>query len=135
MYILDVSAMDRADSALSPCDCTPFFAVSYGATMYAMAKRGASNGNGRPVKNGQAVLPHYGLPGLSAEFSTILADPPWQFQNRTGKVAPEHKRLKRYHTMTLQQILAMPVANHAADKSHLYLWVPNALLEEGLAVM
>ncbi|MDP3675009.1 MAG: hypothetical protein Q8R44_07920 [Novosphingobium sp.] len=21
-------------------------------------------------------------------FGTILADPPWQFQNRTGKVAP-----------------------------------------------
>jgi hypothetical protein len=26
-------------------------------------------------------------------FSTLLADPPWQFQNRTGKMAPEHKRL------------------------------------------
>jgi hypothetical protein len=26
------------------------------------------------------------------QFSTILADPPWQFQNRTGKMAPEHKR-------------------------------------------
>ena len=23
-------------------------------------------------------------------FHTIYADPPWQFQNRTGKVAPEH---------------------------------------------
>jgi len=75
------------------------------------------------------------LPGLKGKFSTILADPPWQFQNRTGKVAPEHKRLKRYHTMTLDQIQAMPVAAHASDKSHLYLWVPNALLQEGLAVM
>lgn len=74
------------------------------------------------------------LPGLKGKFSTILADPPWQFQNRTGKVAPEHKRLKRYQTMTLDQILAMPVECHAADQSHLYLWVPNALLEEGLAV-
>ena len=71
------------------------------------------------------------LPGLKGNFSTILADPPWQFQNRTGKVAPEHKRLKRYHTMTLEQILAMPVGEHAKEKSHLYLWVPNALLEEG----
>ncbi len=26
---------------------------------------------------------------------TILAEPPWQFSNRTGKVAPEHKRLSR----------------------------------------
>jgi N6-adenosine-specific RNA methylase IME4 len=68
-------------------------------------------------------------------FSTILADPPWQFQNRTGKVAPEHKRLNRYGTMTLDEICALPVQNIAAERSHLYLWVPNALLPEGLQVM
>src|ERR1041384_7521366 len=72
---------------------------------------------------------------IEGHYSTILADPPWQFQNRTGKVAPEHKRLKRYHTMTLDQIRAMPVFDHANEKSHLYLWIPNALLAEGLAVM
>lgn len=69
------------------------------------------------------------------KFSTILVDPPWQFQNRTGKVAPEHKRLNRYSTMSLNDIKALPVADAAADTSHLYLWVPNALLPEGLAVM
>ncbi|MGH6754682.1 MAG: MT-A70 family methyltransferase, partial [Bradyrhizobium sp.] len=69
------------------------------------------------------------------KFKTILADPPWQFQNRTGKVAPEHKRLNRYGTMTLAEIMALPVANAAADTAHLYLWVPNALLPEGLEVM
>lgn len=69
------------------------------------------------------------------KFKTILADPPWQFQNRTGKVAPEHKRLNRYGTMTLADIKALPVANAAADTAHLYLWVPNALLPEGLEVM
>jgi len=69
------------------------------------------------------------------KFGTILADPPWQFQNRTGKVAPEHKRLNRYGTMTLAEISKLPVAESAAGKSHLYLWVPNALLPEGLAVM
>lgn len=26
------------------------------------------------------------------KFKTIYANPPWQFANRTGKVAPEHKR-------------------------------------------
>ena len=61
-------------------------------------------------------------------FGTILADPPWQFQNRTGKVAPEHKRLNRYGTMTLDEIRALPVEDIAADPAHLYLWVPNALL-------
>lgn len=69
------------------------------------------------------------------KFKTILADPPWQFQNRTGKVAPEHKRLNRYSTMTLQQIMQLPVEEVSDDKSHLYLWVPNALLPEGLEVM
>ena len=69
------------------------------------------------------------------KFSTILADPPWQFQNRTGKVAPEHKRLNRYSTMSLEEIKKLPVASASADTTHLYLWVPNALLPEGMAVL
>ncbi len=68
-------------------------------------------------------------------YSTILADPPWQFQNRTGKMAPEHKRLLRYPTMEIKEIVELPVAKLAAAQSHLYLWVPNALLQEGLKVM
>jgi len=66
---------------------------------------------------------------------TILADPPWQFMNRTGKVAPEHRRLRRYETMTNTDIMELPVAQIAAPQSHLYLWVPNALIAEGLEVM
>lgn len=69
------------------------------------------------------------------KFHTVLADPPWQFKNRTGKVAPEHKRLNRYGTMTLDDICALPVAEVCEDPAHLYLWVPNALLPEGLRVM
>ncbi len=69
------------------------------------------------------------------KYRTIYADPPWQFQNRTGKVAPEHKRLARYNTLTLEEIKLLPVEKVADEKSHLYLWVPNALLPEGLQVM
>jgi N6-adenosine-specific RNA methylase IME4 len=68
-------------------------------------------------------------------FHTVLADPPWQFQNKTGKVAPEHKRLNRYGTMTLEEIGDLPVASICVEPAHLYLWVPNALLPEGLRVM
>lgn len=68
-------------------------------------------------------------------YSTILADPPWQFQNKTGKVAPEHRRLSRYRTMTQEDIEGLPVAAISADTAHLYLWVPNAMLPQGLAVM
>jgi N6-adenosine-specific RNA methylase IME4 len=84
------------------------------------------------------------LPPASAEltgflrgrqFYTILADPPWQFENRTGKIAPEHRRLSRYGTMTLDDIKVLPVQEAAQDTAHLYLWIPNALLPHGLAVM
>jgi N6-adenosine-specific RNA methylase IME4 len=71
----------------------------------------------------------------SSKFSTILADPPWQFVNRTGKMAPEHKRLSRYPTMALDEIKSLPVNQIAKDTAHLYLWVPNALLPDGLAVL
>lgn len=68
-------------------------------------------------------------------FRTVLADPPWRFANRTGKVAPEHGRLARYTTMHLDDIKALPVGAIVEDTAHLYLWVPNALLAEGLDVM
>ena len=68
-------------------------------------------------------------------FATILADPPWQFVNKTGKMAPEHRRLARYGTMKLDEIMALPVADLCAPTAHLYLWCPNALLPDGLAVM
>jgi N6-adenosine-specific RNA methylase IME4 len=68
-------------------------------------------------------------------FVTVLADPPWQFVNRTGKIAPEHRRLSRYATMTSEGITSLPVAQIAAPMAHLYLWCPNALLPDGLAVM
>lgn len=69
------------------------------------------------------------------KYATITADPPWRFQNRTGKVAPENKKLSRYETLALDEIKALPVAQIAEEKSHLYLWVPNALLPDGLEVM
>ena len=73
----------------------------------------------------------YGL----MRFGTILADPPWRFANRTGKMASEHKRLSRYSTMTLQEIMELPVSQLTLPQSHLYLWIPNALISEGLEVM
>lgn len=68
-------------------------------------------------------------------YQTILADPPWRFTNRTGKMAPEHKRLNRYGTLSLQEIMDIPVKDVTDTNAHIYLWVPNALLEEGIAVL
>jgi N6-adenosine-specific RNA methylase IME4 len=72
---------------------------------------------------------------IGKKYKTILADPPWLFKNSTGKMAPEHKRLHRYPTMKLSEIMELPVSHAAAENSHLYLWVPNALISEGLEVM
>ena len=69
------------------------------------------------------------------KFYTVYADPPWRFQNRTGKIAPEHKRLTRYETMDLEEIKALPVSQIVGPKGHLYLWVPNALLPDGIEVL
>lgn len=85
-----------------------------------------------PLRDIQALSP---LPSTEGGFQTVLADPPWRFSNRTGKVAPEHRRLDRYSTMDLQDICALPVENVVAKNAHLYLWVPNALLPDGLKVM
>lgn len=68
-------------------------------------------------------------------YGTILIDPPWRFQNRTGKVAPEHQRLSRYETLSTEELKKLPVGELAKPKSHLYLWTPNALLPEALQVM
>jgi N6-adenosine-specific RNA methylase IME4 len=87
------------------------------------------------MRTDQLTLPSDPFENLSERYKTILADPPWQFMNRTGKVAPEHRRLGRYGTMTLEDIKALPVSRVAAAQSHLYLWVPNALILEGLEVM
>lgn len=83
----------------------------------------------------QETISNFKLFTKNKKYRTIYADPPWQFQNRTGKVAPEHKRLNRYETMTLSDIKAFPVVDVVDEKCHLYLWVPNTLLPDGLEVM
>src|ERR1700736_6655200 len=89
----------------------------------------------QPLRADAGFKPLPPLPRTPGGWATVLADPPWRFTNRTGKVAPEHRRLDRYDTMTCGDICALPVAAVAAPNSHLYLWVPNALLPEGLRVM
>lgn len=85
-----------------------------------------------PLRPNEALPP---LPTIEGGYKTVLADPPWRFQNRTGKVAPEHRRLDRYSTLELEDICALPVKDVVAPNAHLYLWVPNALLPEGMRVL
>jgi len=101
-------------------------------TLYCdMAANQSGNGKKMTISPAEELL----AAAKTVRFGTILADPPWQFQNKTGKVAPEHKRLNRYGTLSLPEIMALPVKEISAETAHLYLWVPNAMLPDGLAVM
>ena len=85
------------------------------------------------MESSPAVKLSRALRGMS--FTTVLADPPWRFDNRTGKIAPEHRRLARYETLSIEEIAALPLIRHLNAPAHCYLWVPNAMLPAGLAVL
>jgi N6-adenosine-specific RNA methylase IME4 len=104
---------------------SPLMGKTLAAESGALAQKGQGSGAA------EDLLRHAGR----QRFATVLADPPWRFQNRTGKMAPEHRRLARYGTLTFDEIAALPVGAITAPVSHLYLWVPNALMPEGLRVM
>ncbi len=87
------------------------------------------------LQNSSFALPENLNGSVKGQFGTILADPPWRFNNRTGRVAPEYRRLPRYESLSFAEITSLPIADLALERSHLYLWVPNALIQEGLAVM
>jgi N6-adenosine-specific RNA methylase IME4 len=89
----------------------------------------------RSVKECKEALVLKEFPGIVGTYSTILIDPPWRFHNRTGKVAPEHHRLHRYETLSFEEIGDLPIGQYAGEKSHLYMWCPNALLPDALGIM
>jgi N6-adenosine-specific RNA methylase IME4 len=67
----------------------------------------------------------------AGQFATIVADPPWQYDNTSTRGAAED----HYPTMPLDAICAIPVSDWAADESHLYLWTTNGFLREAFDVM
>ncbi len=62
-------------------------------------------------------------------FRTILADPPWDIQQKGARGAQMH-----YNLMNLDRIKAMPVGELAEEDAHLWLWVTNATLRDGYDV-
>jgi N6-adenosine-specific RNA methylase IME4 len=67
-------------------------------------------------------------------FDVIMADPPWSFENYSEK-GESKGPAAQYDTMRDTDILALPVGAIVGEPAHLYLWVPNALLPEGLRVL
>lgn len=94
----------------------------------------------KPGLSEQCILP-------SGPFATVVADPPWSYRDKVhaarvaGVKAAEYGfgadkiRGRRgadgyYPTMTVQEIIALPVLSVVADNAHLYLWCTNAFIEQ-----
>src|ERR1044072_9754796 len=122
-------------STLTRSVTSPSRDASGTATPAEAGRRRAARVTVEPLRLDQHPVPVTALPRVDGGFATIYADPPWRFTNRTGKVAPEHRRLDRYDTMTLEELRALPVRGACANNGHSYLWVPYALLPDGLLVM
>jgi N6-adenosine-specific RNA methylase IME4 len=73
------------------------------------------------------------LDGSLGRFGIILADPPWRFEHPVS-LATELET-NHFPTMTLDQICALPVADHAADDAILFLWTPASLLAHAVRVI
>lgn len=74
------------------------------------------------------------IDSLEGVFSTLLIDPPWSWDdegdvNQLGRAKPD------YATMTIDELLALPVGKMAADDSHLYCWVTNRSLPKVFALL
>jgi N6-adenosine-specific RNA methylase IME4 len=63
-------------------------------------------------------------------FFVVYADPPWTFEN-TGFT---QSAAQQYPTLSTEAVCALPVEPLCADRGALFLWVPNALLPDGLRV-
>lgn len=66
-------------------------------------------------------------------YRTIVADPPWRFNERQGGFG-DGLAEDKYVSMAREDIVEMPVADLAADDSHLYLWTPVKMIPDALTV-
>lgn len=69
---------------------------------------------------------------IDKKYKTIYADPPWM---ETGGGKIKRGADKHYKLMKTKDIIALPVQDICEDNAHLYLWVTNNFLKNGLAVM
>lgn len=68
-------------------------------------------------------------------YDMIMADPPWTFENWSKKGITNKGARGHYRTMSLKDVLRLPVASLAADDCLLWLWCTNPMLPEGLSTL
>jgi N6-adenosine-specific RNA methylase IME4 len=70
----------------------------------------------------------------TAKFATILIDPPWDWGDE-GDADQLGRARPTYGTMSLEQLMALPVGDMSDIDCHLYLWITNRSLPKGFALM
>jgi len=74
------------------------------------------------------------LTTTTAKFATIVIDPPWDWGDE-GDADQLGRARPTYATMTLDELLALPVADIADVDAHIYLWITNRSLPKGFALL
>jgi len=64
------------------------------------------------------------------KYKTILADPPWSFKDKLDKT-----RSLPYDTLTIQDLVDLPIKMIMEKEAHLYLWVASAFLKEAFLII
>jgi N6-adenosine-specific RNA methylase IME4 len=68
---------------------------------------------------------------LKAKFSTIYADPPWEYDNTSSRGAATN----HYRTLDVETLKSLPISRLCADNAHLHLWTTNAFLWEAAEIL
>ena len=68
------------------------------------------------------------IPFPNKKYNIIYADPPWKYKESWGNGQVNYK------TLTTEDIKNLPVKEITEDQAHLYLWVTNPFINEGLQI-
>jgi len=68
---------------------------------------------------------------LTRKWPFIYADPPWAFENRS-ELGEDRNPNQHYQTMTIDQLMDLPVRDIAADDAILAIWVTDPILAQAM---
>ena len=113
-------------------------AIRDGKTKIVEAKRAVKEAKreGRRRENSAKVagVKPVNLVTAGAKFATIVIDPPWDWGDE-GDVDQLGRAKPTYATMTIAELLKLPVATLADVDAHLYLWITNRSMPKGFQLL
>ncbi len=69
------------------------------------------------------------------KYNTILADPPWEYEDKKGNLASMGAATSAYSVMPLEEIKRLPIKYISSENSLLLLWATSPKLSEALEVI